>query len=243
MKISRGTPCCGFFLCLSVTNQSKLVAGFLKKVEQVSNKLSNEDINLIAQRIQAIAQSGLTYSPGVFDRERYEALRKIAYDMLAAGFNLSPEAFANMHLSDDGYATPKTDVRAIVLRDGKLLMVQESDDGLWSLPGGWVDVGDSPSTAIRREVLEETGLNVKVTKLLGIWDRNLHGHPPYPWHVYKTLFLCEELGGELQISHESLDIGFFDIDNLPALSLTRIVKEEILTGIDIAISDKPAWFD
>jgi len=209
----------------------------------VPNKLSNEDINLIAQRIQAIAQSGLTYSPGVFDRERYETLRQIAYDMLAAGFDLGPETFARMHISDEGYATPKSDVRAIVLRQGKLLMVQEADDGLWSLPGGWVDVGDSPSTAIRREVLEETGLDIKVTKLLGIWDRNLHGHPPYPWHVYKMIFLCEELDGELKISHESLDVGFFDINHLPPLSLTRIVEEEIVTSVDIAVCDKPAWFD
>lgn len=75
-------------------------------------------------------------------------------------------------------------------------------------PGGWADVGDTPSEAVRREVEEETGLKVRVTKLLGVWDRNLHGHPPLPRHVYKLIFLCEEVGGSLSISHESLDADF-----------------------------------
>jgi len=209
----------------------------------VSKVLTSEEINKLAQQVQAIAQTGLHYSTGVFDKERYEALRKIAFELLSSGFDLSAEQFSRLHIPDEGYATPKTDVRAIVLREGKLLMVRESDDGLWSLPGGWVDVGDAPSAAVCREVVEETGLQVKATKLLGIWDRNQHNHPPYPWHVYKVIFLCEEYGGEIRTSYESLDVKFFDINNLPELSLTRIVPELILTSVDIATSDKPAWFD
>ena len=209
----------------------------------MSKVLTSEEINKLAQQVQAIAQTGLHYSTGVFDTERYEALRKIAFELLSANFDLSAEQFARLHIPDEGYTTPKTDVRAIVLREGKLLMVRESDDGLWSLPGGWVDVGDAPSAAVCREVLEETGLQVKATKLLGIWDRNQHNHPPYPWHVYKVIFLCEEYGGEITTSYESLDVKFFDINELPELSLTRIVPELILTSVDIATSDKPAWFD
>lgn len=209
----------------------------------MSKTLTTEDINTITQRIQAIAQTGLTYAAGVFDKERYETLREIAFELLSSRYDLSTEKFSNLHINEDGYATPKTDVRAIVLREGKLLMVKEADDGLWCLPGGWVDVGDSPSEAIRREVQEETGLDVKVTKLLGIWDRNKHGHPPYPWHVYKVIFLCEELGGELKISHESLDVDFFDTDKLPELSVMRIVQAEIAGALDIATNDKPSWFD
>lgn len=82
-----------------------------------------------------------------------------------------------------------------------------------------------------------------MTKLLGVWDRNLHGHPPYPWHVYKLIFLCEEIGGSLALSHESTDIGFFDINELPELSLTRIVPEQIKVSMEIAMSDRPTWFD
>lgn len=209
----------------------------------MSKVLTKEDIHRLAQRIQAIAQTGLTYSSGVFDKERYEILREIAFEMLASGYDLSADTFSTLHLPDDGYATPKSDVRAIVLREGQVLMVKEADDGLWSLPGGWVDVGDTPSDAVCREVWEETGLEVKATKLLGIWDRNQYNHPPYPWHVYKIIFRCEEFGGELKTSHESLDVRFFDIDKLPDLSVMRIVKEQIAASLDIAIHDKPAWFD
>ncbi|WP_313128269.1 NUDIX hydrolase [Pseudescherichia vulneris] len=199
------------------------------------------DITDLAKKLNAIAQTGLTYARDVFDRERYEALQQMAVELIGSRFDIDAKSWN--HVSEIGYATPKTDVRAFILREGKVLMVREADDGLWSLPGGWADVGDTPSIAVSREVKEETGLSVKVTKLLGVWDRNLHGHPPYPWHVYKLIFLCEEIGGSLALSHESTDIGFFDINELPELSLTRIVPEQIKVSMEIATSDRPTWFD
>ena len=203
--------------------------------------IKETDIHTVAQKLNALAQTGLTYSKDVFDQERYETLRQIAEDLLRARFDIDAETLN--HVSESGYATPKTDVRAFIIRDGKLLMVKESDDGKWSLPGGWADVGDTPSAAVCREVIEETGLEVKVTKLLGVWDRNLHGHPPLPWHVYKLIFLCEEIGGSLAISHESTDIGFFAINDLPELSLTRIVPEELVVSMEIATSVRPTYYD
>lgn len=207
----------------------------------MSDTLKDIDINILAQKLNAIAQTGLTYSKDVFDQERYETLRQIACDLFRSRFNVDDGTLN--HVSESGYATPKSDVRAFIVRDGKILMVKEADEGKWSLPGGWADVGDTPSAAVCREVEEETGLRVKVTKLLGVWDRNLHGHPPLPWHVYKLIFLCEEIGGSLAISHESTDIGFFDINDLPELSLTRVVPEELTVSMDIATTDSPTWFD
>ncbi|MCT9846096.1 ADP-ribose pyrophosphatase [Enterobacter sp. FS01] len=203
--------------------------------------VKDNDINGLYQKLNAIAQTGLTFSKDVFDTERYESLRHIATQLMASRFDIDPETLH--HVTESGYATPKTDVRAFILRDGKLLMVREAEDGLWSLPGGWADVGDTPSTAVCREVAEETGLQVKATKLLGVWDRNLHGHPPLPWHVYKLIFLCEETGGSLAINHETTSLGFFDINELPPLSLTRIVAEELEVSMAIATSDRPTWFD
>ncbi len=204
-------------------------------------ELKDNDINALYQKLNAIAQTGLTFSKDVFDTERYEALRQIATDLMASRFDIDRETLH--HVSESGYATPKTDVRAFILRDGKLLMVREVADGLWSLPGGWADVGDTPSSAVCREVAEETGLQVKATKLLGVWDRNLHGHPPLPWHVYKLIFLCEEIGGSLTVNHETTSLGFFDINELPELSLTRIVAGELEVSMAIATSDRPTWFD
>ena len=203
--------------------------------------LKDNDINTLFQKLNAIAQTGLTYSRDVFDQERYEALRQIATELVGTRFKIDGETLH--HVTESGYATPYTDVRAFILRDGKLQMVREAVDGLWSLPGGWADVGDTPSTAVCREVAEETGLEVKATKLLGVWDRNLHGHPPLPWHVYKLIFLCEETGGSLAVNHETTGIGFFDINELPDLSLTRIVAEELEVSMAIATSDRPTWFD
>lgn len=209
----------------------------------MTERLTDNELTVISQRLQALAQTGLTYTQDVYDRERYESLMLIAQRLLSARFDLPEEMLRTCHQAETGYATPKTDVRAIILKEGKLLLVRESDDGGWSLPGGWADVGDTPSVAIIREVQEETGLEVNVSRLLGVWDRNLHGHPPYPWHVYKMIFLCEVTGGKLAISHESLDIRYVDPDNLPELSLTRIVPEEIHTSIRIARDGGPTFCD
>lgn len=213
----------------------------MTQVKTMPDDLNAPDIHIVAQKLNAIAQTGLTYAKDIYDRERYETLQQMAAELLRARFDVDTESL--YPVGESGYATPKTDVRAFIVRDGKLLMVKEADDGGWSLPGGWADIGDTPSTAVCREVAEETGLQVKVTKLLGVWDRNLHGHPPLPWHVYKLIFLCEETGGSLAISHESTDIGFFDIHDLPPLSLTRIVAEELEVSMAIATSDRPTWYD
>lgn len=209
----------------------------------MSEVLNENELTLIAQRLQALAQTGLTYTRDVYDRERYEDLMGIAERLLTARFDLPAETLQNLHKVDTGYATPKTDVRAIILHEGMLLMVQEADDKGWSLPGGWADIGDSPTEAVEREVREETGLEVKVSRLLGVWDRNQHGHPPYPWHVYKLIFLCETLVGELAVSHESLDVAYVDPDNLPPLSLTRIVPEEIHASLRSVRENESVWCD
>jgi len=200
-------------------------------------------LTILGQKLQALAQTGLTYTKDRYDIERYIELRDIAARMMAHQFSADKLLFAEDFIKQQGYATPKVDTRALVLREGKILMVKEADDKLWSLPGGWADVGDTPSDAVCRELDEETGLQVKVERLLGVWDRNLHGHPPYPWHVYKLIFFCKELGGNLKLSEDSLEIDFFDPTNLPPLSLTRIVPIEIETSLDIMKNNKDTWFD
>ena len=121
----------------------------------MSEVLNDNELALITQRLQALAQTGLTYTKDAYDRERYEELMGIAERMLTARFDLPEATLQNLHKVDTGYATPKTDVRAIILHEGKLLMVQEADDKGWSLPGGWADIGDSPTEAVEREQLNE----------------------------------------------------------------------------------------
>ncbi len=181
-----------------------------------------------ALRLQAIAQTGLTYAQDKFDIERYEAVRGIAAEMMAEGFGLEdPSELVKLFGNDIGYATPKVDVRAAVFRDGRILLVQEREDGGWTLPGGWADVGDSPSNAAVREVREESGYEVVARKLLAVYDRARHGHPPIPHYSYKMFFLCELTGGEAAESHETSGVGFFEEDNIPPLSLARVTPVQI----------------
>ncbi|MDF5714623.1 MAG: NUDIX domain-containing protein [Rhizonema sp. NSF051] len=130
---------------------------------------------------------------------------------------------------EKGYATPKIDVRAAVFRDDKLLLVKEKEDGCWTLPGGWADIGDSPSEAVVREVYEESGYQTKAVKLLAVYDRSdpRHRHPPFQYYVYKLFFQCELIGGTATESFETEGAEFFGEHEIPQLSLTRVVPIQI----------------
>jgi ADP-ribose pyrophosphatase YjhB (NUDIX family) len=180
-----------------------------------------------AQQLQAVAQTGDTYVKNEFDRQRYDLVRKIAAEIMAAGSGTAVQDVLDVFVREAGYATPKMDVRAAVFRDDRILMVQERSDGLWTLPGGFADVGDSPSVAIEREVLEESGFAVQVTKLAALFDRNRHAHPPFGYHIWKAFFLCELQGGEARPSIETSDVGFFPESDLPPLSQGRIAVGQL----------------
>ena len=196
------------------------------------------------RRLQAIAQNGLTYTEGVFDRERYRELRGIAAEMLAAGAGAEPERIEGLLAREQGYATPKVDVRGVVFRDAKVLLVREKEDGLWTLPGGWADVGESPSEAVVKEIREESGYQTRAVKLLAVYDRDRHGHPPLSWYVYKMFIRCELLGGEPTHSMETDGVGFFAEDELPPLSLGRVLPAQIHRAFEhLRNPDWPADFD
>lgn len=182
-----------------------------------------------AQRLQAIAQTGLTYAKDPFDIERYEDLREIAAEIMAAGTNSTDVGpILDLFKTKTGYATPKVEVRAGVIHKGRILLVKEREDGCWTLPGGWADVGDPPSLAVSREVKEEAGYDVKVRKLVAFYDRNLHGHPPYPFHAYKVFFLCDLLGGSpIPPNHETEESGFFTENEIPQLSTIRVTYKQV----------------
>src|SRR5262245_9275007 len=139
-----------------------------------------------ARRLSALARNGLTFCEDPYDIERYEVIRSIAAEMIARGAGTDAGQVLDLLASDAGYVTPKVDVRGVVFREGKILLVQERSDGLWTLPGGWADVGDSPANAVVREIREESGFETRATKLLALLDRNRHGHPPHVNHIYKV---------------------------------------------------------
>jgi ADP-ribose pyrophosphatase YjhB (NUDIX family) len=181
-----------------------------------------------AREIQAIAQSGLTFTRDPFDVERYERLRAIAADMLARYGDVPVEVCTTLFTSQAGYATPKMDVRGVAFQDGKLLLVRERSDGLWTLPGGWADVGQSPSGAVVKEVREESGFEVRAERVLMLLDRDRHDHPPIVFHTWKLFILCTITGGAAaENTSETDSIGFFAEDDLPPLSIGRVTAAQI----------------
>ena len=179
------------------------------------------------QRLQAIAQTGLTYAADPYDIERYEQIRDLAAEIAASHSDADLAHIQGLFANQTGYATPKVDVRGAVFRDDMILLVKERSDGGWTLPGGWADVGDSPGDAVVREIAEESGYQTRAVKLLAFYDRNKHGHPPYPFHAYKIFFLCELIGGAAATSGETEAVEFFREDALPDLSLTRVMPAQI----------------
>ncbi|AHE47977.1 mutT product [Aeromonas hydrophila 4AK4] len=181
------------------------------------------------EQVLATAQAGLTYSQDPFDIARFEALRAATAALIASQSDLKLDAIASWIALDEGYPTPKLDVRALILDDaGRLLLVQERSDGLWTLPGGWCDIGDSPAGAVVREVVEETGLECRAVQLLALFDKHKHPHPPQLPHAHKAFFLCEVTGGALLgETDETQGAGYFPIDALPALSHHRVVESQL----------------
>jgi len=198
-----------------------------------------------AKRIRAISQTGKAYSEDPFDLERYSELDTMAQAMIANISNLSVEEIANLYVDESGYPTPKMDVRAGVFKDDKILLIRETADGLWSLPGGWIDEHDAPKNSIVREVREESGFEVSVQKLVALIDRDAHGYAPKHLHrIYKLHFLCELTGGKPTTSIETSEVGFFELTELPELSLGRVLPQDITLLWEHAQNlSLPTYFD
>lgn len=179
-----------------------------------------------AIEIQSIAQSGLTYGKDVYDLERYEQLRKISAEMLSYKTDIPIDKIENLFCNEEGYQTPKLDTRAAIFKDGKILLVLERN-GKWSLPGGWVDVLESIESNTVKEVKEESGLDVVAKRIIAIQDRNKHNKPLYAYGVCKVFVECEITGGEFKENIETLEIGYFSLEDLPVLSEEKNSIEQI----------------
>jgi ADP-ribose pyrophosphatase YjhB (NUDIX family) len=181
----------------------------------------------VAKRLQSLAQAGLTFSDGRYDRERYEQLRDISIEIMEKFTDGDESQIRDLFASEKGYQTPKVDVRGVVFRDNKILMVREHADNKWALPGGWCEVGLTPRENVIKEVEEEAGLAVSAEKVLAIFDKKCHPHPPDIYAAYKIFILCRETGGDLKPGMETLDVDFFDKDHLPELSVDRNTASQI----------------
>ena len=181
-----------------------------------------------AMQIQSIAQEGLAYATGHFDLMRYEKLRRIAAEMIAARTDIPAGKVYGLFCNETGYQTPKIDTRAAVFLDGKILMVHEKN-GTWSLPGGWCDVDQSVASNTEKEVLEESGFSVRAERLIAVQDWRKHNVINYAFGVVKIFVLCSYQGGEFQENDETSETAFFSRECLPEnLAVEKTTKEQIL---------------
>ena len=182
-----------------------------------------------ARKVQAIAQNGLAFTRDEFDRERFQQLQGLVSQILTSELNITSAQLAGVWQGEEGYATPKVDVRGGVFQQDRVLMVRERSDGKWTLPGGWVDVGDGPAFAVEREIREESGYLAKAVRLAAVYDRSnpKHGHPPTILHIYKLFFICELTGGTATLSNETDGVEFFPVSQLPPLSSGRATQSQI----------------
>lgn len=192
----------------------------------MNNPLLTEPWLTWAIEIQSIAQNGLAYCKNIYDIERYERLRDIAAEMLSYKTDIPVEKVKSLFCHEQGYQTPKIDSRAAIFKHDKILLVQEND-GLWSLPGGWVDVLETIDSNTVKEVKEEAGLDVKPRFLIAIHAQHKRNYPPFAYRVLKAFVMCEPLGGKFQHNSETLQSAYFTLDELPEMNNEKNTKEQV----------------
>lgn len=180
-----------------------------------------------AKKLQSIAQAGLEYSTDKYDRERFQQIRDISVSILEDYTEIDSEKIKELFTSEEGYQTPKIDVRAAVIKNNKILLVKEKIDGLWSLPGGWADIDLSLSENLIKEAEEEAGAEVVPKRIIAILDRNDQKTPPCPYSIYKIFVECSLEKLAFEDNMETSAAQFFSKNNLPELSEKRNTIQEI----------------
>jgi ADP-ribose pyrophosphatase YjhB (NUDIX family) len=183
------------------------------------------------KKLKTIADIGLLYAKDGYDVQRYEEIKAISKRLMSVIIEQPVEVIKNFYSDIKDYPTPKVDIRALVLnKKNQILLVQESADDRWALPGGWADIGNTPSEVAVKEVFEEAGLVVEARRLLAVFDKRNHPHPPQPYYVYKMVIGCKNKAsteGVLRKGFDILDAAYFDITHLPPLSENRILASQI----------------
>ena len=167
-----------------------------------------------AKELQNLSQCALAYCKDKYDIERFERIRDISAEMAAEIGDMRLEDVKATFCAGTGYQTPKLDTRSAVIRDGRILLVQEAN-GKWALPGGWVDYDQTIRSNAAKEVLEEAGMEVEPVRLIALFDHNRRNGTFYPSNICSAFVLCRYISGEFQPNLETIDSKFFGPDELP----------------------------
>lgn len=170
------------------------------------------DIFTLLDQIQTIARNGLHFATDAYDRERYERLLALAAGSYTDLLDLPDAQIWQRFRSELGYITPKVGADAAIFdENGRILLMERADGSGWCLPCGWVEPNETPAKTAVREAREETGLDVVVQQLVGVFTRMPNAqHGPHT--MVAVVHLCDVVGGELTLSHEGLDLRYWEIE-------------------------------
>ena len=190
-------------------------------------------------KVHSIAKIGLTYSKDPYAIDNYKQLNDLSKEMIEKFMDVKfdkPSMFTK-----EVYPTPNISVRTIVGKGNQVLLVREANSGLWSFPGGWCDLYESPKTSAFNEVMQETGVEPKIIRLIGVLDRTPHkSNQTVPEYVliFEGTVDSDDFSKHC---YETTEVKYFDIDHLPEMS-KKLSKDEF-DRILQAYKDKTVIFD
>jgi ADP-ribose pyrophosphatase YjhB (NUDIX family) len=193
-----------------------------------------------AVKVMSISKIGLKFSKDEYALENYEELERISREMLNS---LPIEPIAINLYERDLYPTPNVSVRVLLFDDeGRLLLVKEKVEDKWAVPGGWCDVFESPKENGIKEVKQESGFDVEIDRLVGVFQREKYKDYPTLVSEYVHYFVGHIVNGVALHNHETTDVAFFAIDHLPELS-KKSTRLEIGRALQVALYGGDAAFD
>lgn len=179
-----------------------------------------ERIAFWADKLRDLSATGLEYANNDYDKTRYEIIQNIAIEMLAFATARPLETLLSLKSTVFSRMSPVVvGAAAVIDKEGKILLMRRTDNHLWTMPAGQMEVGETPAEAVVRETFEETGIRCVPKALVGIYDSRIWAKPPRSQHVYMFTFLCEPLvekTAEPFDTNETLEIGWFAENKLPA---------------------------
>lgn len=205
-----------------------------------------EQIVLWADKLRDLSAMGLRFSNDQYARERYSTIQDMAMAMLAFATNESLEHIEPLRATIFSRPTPFATGDAAVIDDaGQILLVQRADNKMWAMPGGVLEVGETPAEGVVRETFEETGVRCKAIALVGVFDSRLCGTISRH-HLYQFIFLCQP-DNKAKVSapryaNEVLDTGWYTETDLPD-SIDPGHVSRIPEAFRVWKGDKRAFFD
>jgi len=199
----------------------------------------SEQLRYWAHELAAMAKTGLEFSTDDYDRDRFERTHRISEGIaaLVIDADFTPE---RPYLPDLGIPSPKVGCSVAAFDDeGRVVLIKRADNQRWALPGGYAEVGSPPSLNAVREMREETGFEVRLERLVGLYDNKSFGSVA-AYQFYICCFRARITGGSATASQETLEVVLASPDALPE-DMSRLQRTMLADSV-AAVGAAPAVY-